>query len=151
MKNILKLIIVFVFGVLVSSTLSTYTYIKIRPQRQVKYEDKKELKSTSDPDYIKNVYSSSNTIGSNISELKKHGCFTYTGTTNSSGVLTVTHNKNISGSYYPVASPANNTNALWIYRTYDVKANYFKLSLARIDSFVLANPGAVSIKVYWCY
>lgn len=72
----IKLIMIFILGIMISVVISTFTYIKIRPDKKVSYIESKQLKSTSDPDYISGKYSSTNTINSHVTALESYSALT---------------------------------------------------------------------------
>ena len=149
MKDKIKIIVILILGIIVSVIINVYSITLIKTD-DVSYKESNSLKSTSDPDYINGVYNSSNTLNKNITDLKKKGCFTYTGTTNANGYLTVTHNKGLGTNYYPVVS-INAADALVPYRVGPVTSNSFVVSLVCVNSLTMSTPANKSVTVYWCY
>ena len=106
MKDKIKIIVILILGIIVSVIINVYSITKIK-EKEVIHKETKELKSTSDPDYINGIYSSSSTINSNISAIKT--LYSYSGAifiTTSSSVNNTVLNAAFGGTWTKVTSDA---------------------------------------------
>lgn len=75
----------------------------------------------------------------------------YSGTVNGD-ILTVSHNLNISGTYYPLVSIGEeNAHALLCYGVNSVGKNSFQVKLAQMDGYNIASANNYTVIIYWTY
>ena len=84
-----RIIIVFILGIIVSIVIDTYL-VSVIKTNEVNYKDNKNIKSTSDPDYINGVYSSSSTLSSHITDSENNVWYIKVGSCSNTNVASAT-------------------------------------------------------------
>ncbi len=117
----------------------------------VTYKDNYSLGATTVQAAVDKLCSKVSNIDTRVTNLESKRCYTYTGTIDSSGYVTVQHNLNIQGNYYPVAQVGYNARAFIIYALNSITANSYRIGIATVDGYVVAPAVGSTATIYWCY
>lgn len=71
--------------------------------------------------------------------------------TSASDVCTITHNLNISGTYYPIVQVCSASNALFVYGVRNCTANSFQVLLGCMDGYNPQSSNGKSVTLAWTY
>lgn len=114
-----KIIIVFILGIIVSIVIDTYL-VSVIKTNEVSYKDNKNIKSTSDLDYISGVYSSSSTLISHITNSENNVWYIKEGSCSNTNVA--------SGTITTICTISSLPSGIWIIYGYHDFATSFTSS-----------------------